>query len=228
MSPQLFSQKVTARAACLAWLSAVSVGGQGPAAVDPSDHALPRRPVRTKGRHRDGRGGKCSLEGGCWHTVEWRGISCFPAGPAPLPRGVHPRLPGARGTGRDGTGWGAGPWPGRSPGALLAGAPALHGRDAGRVGRVPARRLLARGRGPGSGLGCGARPGPPLLLLLVGASGRKARLAKGAGGPEAGLPAGPLPPPTRRPPGDPDPGHARSDRVLSCSALTSAPPLRDP
>lgn len=200
------------------------VGGQGPAAVDPSAHALPRRPVRTKGRHRDGRRGKCSLEGGCWHMVEWRGISCFPAGPAPLPRGVHPRLPGAR----DGTGWGAGPWPGRSPGALLAGAPALHGRDAGRVGRVPARRLLARGRGPGSGLGCGARPGPPLLLLLVGASGRKARLAKGAGGPEAGLLAGPLPPPTRRPPGDPDPGHARSDRVLSCSALTSAPPLRDP
>lgn len=102
MSPQLFSQKVTARAACLAWLSAVSVGGQGPAAVDPSAHALPRRPVRTKGRHRDGRRGKCSLEGGCWHMVEWRGISCFPAGPAPLPRSVHPRLPGARGTGRGG------------------------------------------------------------------------------------------------------------------------------
>lgn len=123
MSPQLFSQKVTARAACLAWLSAVSVGGQGPAAVDPSAHALPRRPVRTKGRHRDGRRGKCSLEGGCWHMVEWRGISCFPAGPAPLPRGVHPRLPGARGTGRDGVGrralarpltWSA---PGWSPGS---------------------------------------------------------------------------------------------------------------
>lgn len=123
MSPQLFSQKVTARATCLAWLSAVSVGGQGPAAVDPSAHALPRRPVRTKGRHRDGRGGKCSLEGGCWHTVEWRGISCFPAGPAPLPRGVHPRLPGARGTGRDRVGrralarpltWSA---PGWSPGS---------------------------------------------------------------------------------------------------------------
>lgn len=123
MSLQLFSQKVTARAACLAWLSAVSVGGQGPAAVDPSAHALPRRPVRTKGRHRDGRGGKCSLEGGCWHMVEWRGISCFPAGPAPLPRGVHPRLPGARGTGRDGVGrralarpltWSA---PGWSPGS---------------------------------------------------------------------------------------------------------------
>lgn len=44
---------------------------------------------------------------------------------------------------------------GRVPGALLAGAPTLHGRDAGRVGRVPACGLLARGcrLGPGLGLG---------------------------------------------------------------------------
>lgn len=60
-----------------------------------------------------------------------------------------------------------------SPGALLAGAPTLHGRDAGRVGRVPTCGLLARGCRLGPSFGLGPGPRAPLLLLLVGASARK-------------------------------------------------------
>lgn len=204
-------------------------GRSGSCRSGPQCPRPPQTPCEDKGAPQGWEGWEVQFGGRLLAHGGMAGHLLLPGRTRPTPPRCPPSAP--RGTGhgaRDGTGWGAGPWPGRSPGALLAGAPALHGRDAGRVGRVPARCLLARGRGPGSGLGCGARPGPPLLLLLVGASGRKARLAKGAGGPEAGLPAGPLPPPTRRPPGDPDPGHARSDRVLSCSALTSAPPLRDP
>lgn len=65
------------------------------------------------------------------------------------------------------------------PGALLAGASTLHGRDAGRVGRVPACGLLAWGRRLRPRLGLGPGPRAPLLLLLMGASGRTVGLGKG-------------------------------------------------
>lgn len=45
--------------------------------MDPSAHALPRRLVRAKGHRRDGRGGKCSLEGGCCRMADRQGVSCF-------------------------------------------------------------------------------------------------------------------------------------------------------
>lgn len=89
------------------------------------------------------------------------GAGGLPARPFSVPTPPRPRGPEVR----------AG-----LPGALLAGAPTLHRRDA---GRVPARGLLARGGWLRAGLGLGPRPRAPLLLLLVGASGRKAVLDKG-------------------------------------------------